>query len=452
MGNLSQNVCVVGIQWGDEGKGKLVDVLTSDFDFVVRYQGGANAGHTVQVDGQEYILHLIPSGILQENKVCVIGNGVVIDPKALIEELDQLEAAGLPHEHNLWISDRAHIVLPYHRILDEAKETASKGAKLGTTLRGIGPCYTDKAARLGLRMGDLIDAERFQKLLTRNLEQKNAELVKLYEREPLSFDEIYEEYTRYADRLRPRVRDISRMLWEADGAGKRILFEGAQGFLLDLDLGTYPYVTSSNTSFLGLGPGTGFSQRRVETVLGVVKAYSTRVGEGPFPTELDNAEGERLRDLGGEFGATTGRPRRCGWLDMEAIRYAVCLGDIDALAVTKLDVLDALDEIKVATRYRVIEGVSATFSQSVTQAVDPIYHSISGWKADLSRCRKPEDLPKAALDYLQFVADESCCPIAMVSVGKERSAIIHFDPWLRPKTEAPTLSGPVGFGESPSHG
>ena len=452
MGNLAQNVCVAGIQWGDEGKGKLVDVLTSDFDIVVRYQGGANAGHTVLVEDKEYILHLIPSGILQDNKVCVIGNGVVIDPKALIEELDTLEAGGLSHEDSLWISDRAHVVMPYHRVLDQAKEEASAGSKIGTTLRGIGPCYTDKAARLGLRMADLIEPERFRTLLKRNLEQKNAELVKLYEREPLDFDEVYREYSAYSDRLRPRVRDISQLLWEADRAGKRILFEGAQGFLLDLDLGTYPYVTSSNTSFLGLGPGTGFSQRRVETVLGVVKAYSTRVGEGPFPTELDNAEGERLRDLGAEFGATTGRPRRCGWLDMEAIRYAVCLGDIDALAVTKLDVLDGLDEIKVSTRYRVDEAARRVFSQAVQDKVEPVYETLPGWKRDLSGCRKREDLPKEALDYLQFLADESHCPISMVSVGKERSAIIHFDPWLRPTNEAPTVTGPIGFGESPSHG
>lgn len=452
MGNLAQNVCVVGIQWGDEGKGKLVDVLASDFDIVVRYQGGANAGHTVQVEGKEYVLHLIPSGILQDNKTCVIGNGVVIDPRALIEELDTLEADGLSHENSLWISDRAHVVLPYHRILDQAKEEASAGSKIGTTLRGIGPCYTDKAARLGLRMADLIEPERFRTLLQRNLEQKNAELVKLYEREPLDFDEVYREYSAYAERLRPRVRDISQMLWDADRAGKRILFEGAQGFLLDLDLGTYPYVTSSNTSFLGLGPGTGFSQRRVETVLGVVKAYSTRVGEGPFATELDNSDGERLRDLGAEFGATTGRPRRCGWLDMEAIRYAVCLGDIDALAVTKLDVLDAFDEIKVSTRYRVIEGARTVFSQANQDKVEPVYETLPGWKSDVSGCRKPADLPKEALEYLQFMVDESHCPISMVSVGKERSAIIHFDPWLRPTNEAPTGSGPIGLGESPSHG
>jgi len=442
MGNSVKNLCVVGIQWGDEGKGKLVDVLTSDFDIVVRYQGGANAGHTVQIGDKEYILHLIPSGILQEGKVCAIGNGVVIDPKALIEELDHLAELGLMREDHLWISDRAHVVLPYHRALDRAKEeSAGVGEKLGTTLRGIGPCYTDKASRLGLRMADLVDAKRFRALLTRNLEKKNKELVVLYGCEPLDLESIYTEYTAYADRLRSRVRDVGAFLLAESKRGAKILFEGAQGFLLDVDHGTYPFVTSSNTSFLGLGPGTGFSQRRVDTVLGVAKAYSTRVGEGPFPTELDSREGEDLRTQGKEFGATTGRPRRCGWLDMVAIRYAVGVGDVDALAVTKLDVLDGFKEIKVATRYRTTDGSEGTLPTSVDGDAEPLYETLPGWSSGVADCRRPEDLPKEALEYLQFIADEADCPIAMVSVGKERSAVVRFDPWLRPsKTSAEELS------------
>jgi adenylosuccinate synthase len=433
MPNQSKHLCVVGIQWGDEGKGKVVDVLSSEFDVVVRYQGGANAGHTVKIGEKEYVFHLLPSGILQADKVCVIGNGVVIDPRALIEELDQLRKSGIEHEDNLWISDRAHVVLPYHRALDQARETAaSAGGKIGTTLRGIGPCYTDKAARLGIRMIDLIDAERFRTMLQRNLALKNAELSKVYGGQTLEFEPILEEYLRYADRLRPRVRDISELLLRAEREGRRILFEGAQGSLLDVDLGTYPYVTSSNTSFLGLGAGTGFSQRRVGTVLGITKAYSTRVGEGPFPTELKDATGDRLRAIGNEFGATTGRPRRCGWLDMVAIRYAVQLGDIDALAITKLDVLDGFEEVRVAMSYQLSGKPIESFPTVLDPGLEPNYVALPGWKKPITDAKKLEDLPRPTRDYLQFIADESGCPISMVSVGKDRSATIQLRPWLEP--------------------
>ena len=428
----SKHLCVVGIQWGDEGKGKIVDVLSHDFDIVARFQGGANAGHTVLIEEREFILHLIPSGILQDGKTCVIGNGVVLDPRALIEELDQLSASGIDNEKNLWISERAHVVLPYHRVLDAAKEEASTGNKIGTTLRGIGPCYTDKAARQGIRMVDLIEPERFRTLLARNLEQKNAELVKLYGLEPLEIEPIWKEYVGYADRLRDRVRNTGQLLDSAALKGETILFEGAQGSLLDLDQGTYPYVTSSNTSFLGLGAGTGFSPRRVGTVLGITKAYSTRVGEGPFPTELTDEMGEKLRAVGSEFGATTGRPRRCGWLDMVAIRHAVQFGDIDALAITKLDVLDALEEIKVSTHYVKDKAPVDQFPCCTDEVVQPVYETLPGWREDVSGCRKFEDLPPRARDYLQFIADQSGCPIAMVSVGKERSAMIRLDSWLHP--------------------
>jgi len=432
MGSSTKHLCVVGIQWGDEGKGKIVDALTANFDVVVRYQGGANAGHTVKVGDKEFVFHLIPSGILQEGKICVIGNGVVLDPRALIEELDQLQKHGIDHEENLWISDRTHVVLPYHRVLDEANEEARPGEKLGTTRRGIGPCYTDKASRQGIRMTDLVHVERFRLLLERNLARKNAELVKLYGREPLSFKSIFEEYLGYAERLRGRVCDISSLLREKEAAGQRLLFEGAQGSLLDLDLGTYPYVTSSNTSFLGLGAGTGFSPRRVGTVLGVTKAYSTRVGEGPFPTELKDSTGELLRRVGGEYGATTGRPRRCGWLDMVAIRYAVEFGDIDALVITKLDILDGLDEIKVSTQYLKRQKPVGRFPTFLDESLEPHYETLPGWRSDISASRYWADLPPRTKDYLQFIADESHCPIAMVSVGKDRSATIQLEPWLQP--------------------
>ncbi|MBI4600971.1 MAG: adenylosuccinate synthase [Planctomycetes bacterium] len=428
----SKHVCVVGIQWGDEGKGKIVDVLSAEFDVVVRYQGGANAGHTVKIGEREFVFHLIPSGILQEGKVCVIGNGVVLDPRALIDELDQLRRFGIDHEENLWISDRAHVVLPYHRLLDSLRESSASGDRIGTTQRGIGPCYTDKAARLGIRMVDLVDPDRFRALLERNLAAKNAELQRLHGLEPLDLGAVSAEYLGYAERLRPRVRDIGQYLRDTEREGKRILFEGAQGSLLDVDLGTYPFVTSSNTSFLGLGAGTGFSPRKVGTVLGITKAYSTRVGEGPFPTELKDETGDRLRKLGREFGATTGRPRRCGWLDFVAIRYAISFGDIDALAITKLDVLDGFGEILASTGYRAPGGPVGSFPTRADVPVEPVYRAVPGWRRDISRCRSLAELPQETQAYLQFIADESRCPIAMVSVGKERCETIRLDPWLQP--------------------
>jgi adenylosuccinate synthase len=428
----AHHLSIVGIQWGDEGKGKIVDFLTADCDVVVRFQGGANAGHTVMIGEREFVFHLIPSGILQEGKTCVIGNGVVLDPKALIAELDQLRAQGIDRERDLWISERAHVVLPYHRLLDQAKEESSQGKKIGTTLRGIGPCYTDKAARQGIRMADLIDPPRFRALLERNLAVKNEELEKLYGVAPLELKPIHDEYARYAERLRSRVRDIASFLWEADRAGKRIIFEGAQGALLDLDLGTYPYVTSSNTSFLGLGAGSGFSPRRVGTVLGVAKAYSTRVGEGPLPTELKDGTGELLRKTGAEFGATTGRPRRCGWLDLAALRYTVRSGDVDALVITKLDVLDQLPEIQVCTHYMMGGKPIDVFPAVWEESPQPHYRTMPGWRTDTSGCRRLEDLPGQTRAYLDLIAEETGCPIAMVSVGKERQSTIRLDPWLHP--------------------
>jgi len=438
MAGKQQHVCVVGVQWGDEGKGKIIDVLTPEFDVVVRYQGGANAGHTVQIGNDEYIFHLIPSGILQEGKICVIGNGVVLEPREVIKELDNLRERGINHEENLWISDRAHVVLPYHKKMDLVREKASGKGKIGTTLRGIGPCYTDKSSRNGIRMADLIDLDRFARLLRKNLESKNEELVKIYGEKPESFEETFEEYRGYADRLRPRVRNITSLLWEHEARGSRILFEGAQGAMLDIDLGTYPFVTSSNTSFLGLGAGTGFSPRRVGQVLGITKAYTTRVGGGPFPTELDEEAGNRLREKGKEYGATTGRPRRCGWLDLAALSYAIRFGDVDALAITKLDVLDGLPEIKVCMGYTLEGRTLDEYPPHLLPAPQPVYKTLPGWEQPTAECRQYEDLPPPARDYLQFIASNSRRPISMVSVGKERDAVIRLDPPLLPRKEKDT--------------
>ena len=428
----TQHSCVVGLQWGDEGKGKIVDVLSAEADIVVRYQGGANAGHTVQVGDREYIFHLVPSGILKEGTICIIGNGVVIDPRALIEEFDGLLENGLDHEANIMISDRAHVVLPYHGALDEAKESASEDGKIGTTLRGIGPCYTDKASRVGIRMSEFVDPDRFRERLTRIADLKNRELESLHGREPIDAEAVFQEYSAYADRLRPRVCDVTAYLHEQDASGANILFEGAQGALLDIDMGTYPYVTSSNTSFLGLGAGTGFSARKVDKVLGITKAYATRVGEGPFPSEMDDEAGESLREVGAEFGATTGRPRRCGWLDIVALRRAIQFGDVDAMVVTKLDVLDHLDEIKAAVSYTVDGVETDQFPASVDCEITPHYRSFPGWLENTTECRSFEELPEKARQYLQFVADAAGCPIAIVSVGKERTQIVTLDPWLEP--------------------
>ena len=428
----TQHSCVVGLQWGDEGKGKIVDVLSAEADIVVRYQGGANAGHTVQVGDREYIFHLVPSGILKEGTACIIGNGVVIDPRALIEEFDGLLENGLDHEANIMISDRAHVVLPYHGALDEAKESASEDGKIGTTLRGIGPCYTDKASRIGIRMEEFVDPDRFRERLTRIADLKNRELESLHGREPIDAASVYEEYSAYADRLRARVCDVTAYLHEQDSLGANILFEGAQGALLDIDMGTYPYVTSSNTSFLGLGAGTGFSARKVGRVLGITKAYTTRVGEGPFPSEMDDEAGESLRQAGAEFGATTGRPRRCGWLDIVALRRAIQFGDVDAMVVTKLDVLDHLDVIKAAVSYTVDGVETDQFPASVDCEIIPHYRSFPGWLESTAECRSFEQLPEKARQYLQFVADAAGCPIAIVSVGKERTQIVTLEPWLEP--------------------
>lgn len=421
------NLCIVGLQWGDEGKGKIVDAISNDFDLVVRYQGGSNAGHTVVVKGEKFVLHLVPSGILRTGKLCIIGGGVVVDPGLLLQEMAELKTRGVEvSEKNLVLSDRAHVVFPYHKEFDRLQEAAADG-RIGTTGRGIGPCYVDKAARIGIRVGDLIDPAALERKLRANLEMKNRILNRVYDRESMDWRPIFDEYCGYADKLRPMVRNTIELLYEAERSGKRILFEGAQGVMLDLDFGTYPYISCSNASTSGVSTGTGVPPKMVGRVLGIMKAYCTRVGEGPFPTELLDELGERLRSRGGEFGATTGRPRRCGWFDAVAVRHAVMVCGVDSIALTKLDVLTGFDTIKVATSYRVNGHETKSFPASAEAllACEPVYREFSGWKEDIAACRKFADLPLVAQEYVKALEDATGVPVESVSVGRERNEVIH---------------------------
>ncbi|MDY7016018.1 MAG: adenylosuccinate synthase, partial [Cyanobacteriota bacterium] len=419
------NVIVIGAQWGDEGKGKITDLLSRSADVVVRYQGGVNAGHTVVVKGQTFKLHLIPSGILYPDTDCIIGSGTVIDPQVLIEEIDQLESLGIASDR-LFISETAHITLPYHRLIDQASEEKRGECKIGTTKRGIGPTYADKTDRIGLRTIDLIDSENLSDRLTQAVENKNSILEKLYNLPPLDAALVVEQYRAYADRLRPYAIDSSYKIDQAAKQRKNILFEGAQGTLLDLDHGTYPYVTSSNPIAGGACVGAGVGPTIIDRVIGVAKAYTTRVGEGPFPTELDGQLGEHLCDRGAEFGTTTGRRRRCGWFDAVIGRYAARINGLDCLAITKLDVLDELEEIKVCVAYE-IDGVkSDRFPNRASQFAkcQPIYETVPGWQQSTARCRTLEDLPARALDYLKLLAELVEVPIAIVSLGASRDQTI----------------------------
>jgi adenylosuccinate synthase len=429
------NVIVIGAQWGDEGKGKITDLLSKSADIVVRYQGGVNAGHTVVVKDQTFKLHLIPSGILYRDTECIIGSGTVIDPKVLIEELDQLEALGVP-TGKLLISETAHVTMPYHRLIDQASEERRGEHKIGTTGRGIGPTYADKSERTGIRVLDLMDASGLRKKVRWTVNYKNVILEKLYDLPPLDPEAVIAEYQEYADRLRPHVVDSSLRIYDAIQRKRNILFEGAQGTLLDLDHGTYPYVTSSNPVAGGACVGTGVGPTMIDRVIGVAKAYTTRVGEGPFPTELHGEMGELLCDRGAEFGTTTGRKRRCGWFDAVIGRYAVRINGMDCLAITKLDVLDELAEIKVCVAYEIdgqrcndFPSSSRTFARC-----QPIYKTLPGWKQSTADCRTLEDLPKQALDYLKFLAELMAVPIAIVSLGASRDqTIIVEDPIHGPK-------------------
>jgi len=429
------NVIVIGAQWGDEGKGKITDLLSRSADVVVRYQGGNNAGHTVVVGDRTFKLHLIPSGILYPKTECIIASGTVIDPQVLLEEVDRLKDLGISTD-NLFIAQTAHVTMPYHRVLDQASEAQRAEHKIGTTGRGIGPTYADKSERVGIRMIDLMDEQRMPKKLRWAIEQKNIVLQKLYNLEPLDADAIIEEYRGYADRLRSHVVDASLKIDEAIRERRNILFEGAQGTLLDLDHGTYPYVTSSNPVAGGACIGAGVGPTCIDRVIGVAKAYTTRVGEGPFPTELHDAIGEHIGEIGAEFGTTTGRKRRCGWFDGVIGRYAVRINGLDCLAVTKLDVLDDLEEIKVCTAYELDGQIVRDFpsdARAFARAI-PIYETLSGWKQSTSECKTVEELPKEAKEYLKFLADLTGTPIAIISLGASRGqTIIVEDPIHGPK-------------------
>ena len=429
------NVIVIGAQWGDEGKGKITDLLSKSADVVVRYQGGVNAGHTVVVQGQTFKLHLIPSGILYPETQCIIGSGTVIDPKVLIGELDQLKELNISTK-NLMISQTAHVTMPYHRMIDQASEERRGEFKIGTTGRGIGPTYADKSERTGIRILDLIDPEVLREQLHWTITYKNTILEKLYNLPPLDPEAVIEEYLGYAERLRPHVVDCSLKIYDAVQHKRNILFEGAQGTLLDLDHGTYPYVTSSNPVAGGACVGAGVGPTMIDRVIGVSKAYTTRVGEGPFPTELGGTLGELLCDRGAEFGTTTGRKRRCGWFDAVIGRYAVRINGIDCLAITKLDVLDELEEIKVCVAYEIDGQRCEDFPSSsrVFANCHPIYETLPGWKQSTADCRTLEDLPRKALDYLKFLAELMKVPIAIVSLGASRDqTIIVEDPIHGPK-------------------
>lgn len=443
------NVVVIGAQWGDEGKGKITDLLSKSADVVVRSQGGVNAGHTVVVKEQTFKLHLIPSGILYPDTECIIGSGTVIDPEVVLKELEQLKSLGVS-TNNLFISETAHVTMPYHRSIDRAVEERRGEYKIGTTGRGIGPTYADKSERTGIRIFDLMNLDDLHQKLEWTINYKNVILEKLYNLPPLNPADVIEEYREYAELLRPYVVDSSLKIHEAVKQKKNILFEGAQGTLLDLDHGTYPYVTSSNPIAGGACVGAGVGPTIIDRVIGVAKAYTTRVGEGPFPTELEGEIGELLCDRGAEYGTTTGRRRRCGWFDASIGRYAVRINGLDCLAITKLDVLDELDEIKVCVAYE-CDGIRCDYfptHASQLALCKPIYETLPGWQQSTANCRSLEDLPKQALDYLKFLAELMEVPIAIVSVGASRDqTIIVEDPIHGPKRALLDADGiPVGAG------
>jgi len=418
---------IVGMQWGDEGKGKIVDYLTRQADMVVRHQGGNNAGHTVVVNVKQTILHLVPSGILHEKVTCVIGNGTVLDPAVLLDEIDMLTAGGVEVSGRLLISESAHLIMPYHKLIDKAQEKFRGKNRIGTTGRGIGPAYADKADRLGFRVGDLFDKGLFAQKLDTVLEYKNAILTRLFDEQPLDAKAVLSEFMGYAKRLRPFLADAVAVVREALGTNQRVIFEGAQGTMLDLDHGTYPYVTSSTTVAGGVCAGAGAGPQVVAGVIGIVKAYTTRVGEGPFPTEQTNDAGEKLREKGREYGATTGRPRRCGWLDVVQLRRAVGLNGLSCVVLTKPDVLGGLDPIRVCTAYE-IDGTRTDewpVSLSSLERAKPIYEDLPGWSEDISCCTRWSELPANARSYFERIEGLLGVPVAIVSVGCGRDQTIE---------------------------
>ena len=416
------NLAVLGAQWGDEGKGKIVDLLTPNFRIVARYQGGHNAGHTVYANGRKFVLRLLPSGILHDGITCVIGNGVVVDPQALFAEIDELAAAGIEIGDRLLISDKAHVILPYHKDLDLLSEARRGERAIGTTKRGIGPAYEDKVARRGIRVGDLANPSSLAEAVRHNVDARN----KLIPESTMDADQVLQELARAWARMGPWVTDVSLFLARARQAERSIMFEGAQGTLLDIDHGTYPYVTSSNATIGGVCTGLGIGPRAIDKVLGVAKAYTTRVGEGPLPTELTGEIGNRLRETGQEFGAVTGRPRRCGWYDAVAVRYAVRVNGLDGLALTKLDVLDGLKEIQVCTAYRCRGATLTELPGDLAQlaACEAVYETLPGWTSPTSKVRRFEDLPREARAYIARLEEVTGVPAAIVSTGSAREDTI----------------------------
>ncbi len=420
---------LVGAQWGDEGKGKITDYLAEESKIVARYQGGNNAGHTVVINKKKVFLHLLPSGVLHENTISIIGGGLVVDPEALLNEIKTIEEMGYSLDGRLFIDYRAHLVLPYHKIIDRLREEKAKGKKIGTTGKGIGPAYEDKYARRGIRIGDLTEEEFLMDRLEYIVKEKNLLLEKIYDYPSIDIKELKESMKKYRDALLPYIDNATSLLYKAIKNGEKVLMEGAQGIMLDIDHGTYPYVTSSNPVTGGAATGCGISVKYIDKTIGVTKAYTTRVGEGPFPTELTGKLGDILREKGGEYGVTTGRPRRCGWLDLVALKYAVNVSGIDELALTKLDVLSNFESVKICIGYLMKEKNIEEFPYNTYRLsmVEPIYKELPGWEGFDSTIKKREELPKNAQKYIEFIEDYLNIPIKIISIGPEREETIYSD-------------------------
>ncbi|MER3123773.1 adenylosuccinate synthase [Bacillus pumilus] len=416
------SVVVVGTQWGDEGKGKITDFLSENAEVIARYQGGNNAGHTIKFDGVTYKLHLIPSGIFYKEKTCVIGNGMVVDPKALVTELAYLHERNVSTD-NLRISNRAHVILPYHLKLDEVEEERKGANKIGTTKKGIGPAYMDKAARIGIRVADLLDREVFEEKLARNLEEKNRLLEKMYDAEGFKIEDILEEYYEYGQQVKKYVVDTSVVLNDALDEGRRVLFEGAQGVMLDIDQGTYPFVTSSNPVAGGVTIGSGVGPTKIQHVVGVSKAYTTRVGDGPFPTELHDDIGDQIREVGREYGTTTGRPRRVGWFDSVVVRHARRVSGITDLSLNSIDVLTGIDTLKICVAYKLNGEITEEFPASLNELAkcEPVYEEMPGWTEDITGVKNLSELPENARHYLERISQLTGIPLSIFSVGPDRS-------------------------------
>jgi adenylosuccinate synthase len=426
------NIVVIGTQWGDEGKGKIIDLISPSFDVVARSQGGHNAGHTVYIKGKKIVLHLIPSGILRSNKLCIIGNGVVINPAAFLEELAELERFGVKNDENVAISKKAHLILPYHSLIEKISERERGAKKIGTTSRGIGPAYQDKAARLGIRAGDLLNLSVLKEKIELNVNEKNIYLTHFGEKE-MVIDQVYQEFARYADRLKEYIKDTSLLIDDCIKEGKPILFEGAQGTLLDVDHGTYPYVTSSNSTVGGVCTGLGIGPDKIDVVIGITKAYTTRVGGGPFPTEISGEMGQLLMEKGNEYGATTGRPRRCGWFDAVAVAYSCRINGVKKIVLTKPDVLDVLDEIQVCVGYKHKGEMLRSFPSDIWELaeVEPQFKKVKGWKDPISGITERSSLPQAFMDYVKLIEDLVQAEVAIISTGKDRKDSVILEETLK---------------------